>query len=978
MQDRVGSHEAALKSLNQLVVIRRTLAFENPAVTSLKSDLSRAHLELGRQHQRMGNLQAANLSFRRARELIELLPRETADEMLELAAVYGDLAAPVEGVVTLPDDDDQREQKQFASDALTWLQKAIDAGYRNADALRKNPSFLSLRERDEFQQLLTRLEQLGDAEQVAKLADDDQSATERLATRTQAVAVLRDLIDNDSDQKVRQQRTLAALLHSQGVIQMDLKQYDAAGKSLDEALEIRLRHQDEDDVQSVVDLVTTQYRKGLLLCGTNRVPEAHRLWQDTWKRLDELSAEHQSNEAVESALSEIRGSLARFYGELGLWNQAARSPLAQLARGSLDDSNWSVWMAAVLLPIKREQEYREIIQLADERLRERRRNGQELGAWEPGTVALQASLLSDSGLPSDYLVSLARESVAADPNAQFMKVGVVISLLRNGQHKEALDLAQENSWGRGNAPLERKYDWLVCAYVRVLALSASEQTGNAKRLLRSVEEVYRQHCRELIADIEKRHTDNNLAGINAQWLARIQQLRREAVAALNAQGSSHDNWQELVSARSYQLIGEEELADSALDRVVENDPDDVETWVQLARLKNSEAAWQAALEKFGPEPLLLIERGHWYAEAGLQDKADTDFKLAASAADDGRPAFAAAPCTPDEARAHQEQWADYLGVPVEFENSIGMKFRLIPPGDFQMGTRPAAREELKTFVQNHANGPDSIKAIWARDIDEEPFVRVFLTRPYYAGTFEVTVAEFRRFVEETGYQTDGERTGIGGFASREGWTRHSSHVWQTPGGDQWTARDQQPVVQITWNDAVAFCAWLSRKEGRLYSLPTEAQWEAACRAGSLSVYGTGDDPSVLDETAWNRETLDSKGLDLAQDVGGKAANAFGLHDTLGNANEWCLDAWNAGVIQETPLVNPYINKLGKYRVVRGGSWVRKHSHTHCSGRHPIHVDVYDCLDGFRVVLNIDPETVASSLQKENAALRDTESKQAIE
>jgi sulfatase modifying factor 1 len=366
---------------------------------------------------------------------------------------------------------------------------------------------------------------------------------------------------------------------------------------------------------------------------------------------------------------------------------------------------------------------------------------------------------------------------------------------------------------------------------------------------------------------------------------------------------------------------------------------------------SAEAEWQRVVELAGDDPMPWIRRGRWYAEHGRQEQADLDFSQAIAATSSGRPAMAATPFTPEEAVNHQQAWADYLHLPVQFENSIGMKFQLVPPGVFQMGTPPEDREKITSEVAS--NSPDAIKSKWVREVEEEGFARVFLSKPVYTGQFEVTVEQFRRFVSDTGYQTDGERLGVGGYASRDGWKRDPSHVWSSPCRG-WELLDQQPVVHMSWNDAVAFCDWLSKGEGRNYSLPTEAQWEFACRSGSGSLYAIGDDPSVLEAIAWNRDTLRTAGLQHTQVVGAKAANAFGLHDMLGNASEWCLDVDAPGT-REAVLIDPAYCGDNNFHIFRGGSWIRRHTHSRCSGRYGLHVDIFDALTGFRVWLKIDSD-----------------------
>ena len=168
-------------------------------------------------------------------------------------------------------------------------------------------------------------------------------------------------------------------------------------------------------------------------------------------------------------------------------------------------------------------------------------------------------------------------------------------------------------------------------------------------------------------------------------------------------------------------------------------------------------------------------------------------------------------------------------IPRRITNSIGMSLVLIPAGEFMMGSDDSDPDaEPGEFLDKAAGKKEKH--------------RVQITKSFYLGIHEVTRGQFRRFVHETGYQTEAERDGKGG----DGWNEHKKtfernpkYTWQNPGFVQ---TDEHPVVNVSWSDAQAFIAWLGRKEGKPYRLPTEAEWEYACRAGTTSRYSSGDDP----------------------------------------------------------------------------------------------------------------------------------------
>jgi formylglycine-generating enzyme required for sulfatase activity len=249
----------------------------------------------------------------------------------------------------------------------------------------------------------------------------------------------------------------------------------------------------------------------------------------------------------------------------------------------------------------------------------------------------------------------------------------------------------------------------------------------------------------------------------------------------------------------------------------------------------------------------------------------------------------------------------------EFTNSIGMKLTLITVGTFQMGS-PESDTEAET--------------------DEKPQHRVRITQPFYLGVTEVTRGQFRRFVDENGYQTEAEKDGKGGWGWNEDakkFEQNPRYTWQNPGFEQ---TDEHPVVNVSWNDAVAFTEWLSRKEGNTYRLPTEAEWEYACRAGTTTRYSCGDDPeglaavgNIADGTAkakyadWT--TIAARdGYIYTAPVGRFQPNEFGLYDMHGNVWEWCSDGYAADYYKQSPVDDPPGAAGAAPRVIRGGSWDR--------------------------------------------------------
>jgi formylglycine-generating enzyme len=271
---------------------------------------------------------------------------------------------------------------------------------------------------------------------------------------------------------------------------------------------------------------------------------------------------------------------------------------------------------------------------------------------------------------------------------------------------------------------------------------------------------------------------------------------------------------------------------------------------------------------------------------------------------------------------------DEGGASDEIINSLGVRLVGIRAGEFWMGNPESAESLARTFTQYE---PERIAAL----CDEEPRHTVRITRPFYFARHPLTIGQFRQFVELSGYCPESERDGLGGWgynpsiAYFEG--RKPEYSWRNPGFAQ---DDRHPVVNVTWNDAVAVCDWLSRSEQRKYRLPTEAEWEFACRAGTTTRYYAGDDPESLVTVAnlydaetralfpqWSKFAVSgSDGFAFTAPVGSYLPNDWGLYDMHGNVWEWCADWYAADYYRRSPVDAPPGPATGEVRVRRGGSW----------------------------------------------------------
>ncbi len=292
--------------------------------------------------------------------------------------------------------------------------------------------------------------------------------------------------------------------------------------------------------------------------------------------------------------------------------------------------------------------------------------------------------------------------------------------------------------------------------------------------------------------------------------------------------------------------------------------------------------------------------------------------------------------------------ADSTPAPLErMINRPGLSLRLIPAGEYLMGA-----DDVSPFGEVAAC--------------EHPAHVVRLTRSFWMSECEVTVGQFRGFVAATGYRTEAERSGQGvnGLDLATGEVaQRAGRIWSSPGFAQ---TDQHPVVGASWRDAQEFCAWLSQLEGETYRLPTEAEWEYACRARTKTAFASGDSfsphlgnvgdaalravfPAATDSASWSDQ------YPFTAPVGSFQPNRFGLYDMHGNVGEWCLDWFDAKYYASSPEVNPQgPGAATEWRVVRGGSWYNSPAHCRSACRHDGLPTAPSTTNGFRVVMEAIP------------------------
>ena len=310
---------------------------------------------------------------------------------------------------------------------------------------------------------------------------------------------------------------------------------------------------------------------------------------------------------------------------------------------------------------------------------------------------------------------------------------------------------------------------------------------------------------------------------------------------------------------------------------------------------------------------------------------------------DSKPIPLMSPFDEKTAKASQKLWADYLRVQPEISNTLGMKFALIPPATFTMGSAPDEPGQRGADLG-----------------DDETQHKVILTKPFAMGVYPVTVGQFRKFIQATGYKPEEKKD-----YDPNAFTWNGSQVadtktstWNNPGFAQ---NDDHPVVCVDWYDAKAFCGWLNKTDGKSYRLPTEAEWEYSCRAGTATAYPWGDNPddgkgwaNCLDligkEQIAGRDVFNwSDGFVFTSPVGNFKANAFGLYDMIGNVLQWCHDSY--GDYPPRKVTDPQGPDTHAH-ILRGGSWYHSPQVCRSGQRFTRLFSSREGFTGFRIVLDL--------------------------
>jgi formylglycine-generating enzyme required for sulfatase activity len=375
-----------------------------------------------------------------------------------------------------------------------------------------------------------------------------------------------------------------------------------------------------------------------------------------------------------------------------------------------------------------------------------------------------------------------------------------------------------------------------------------------------------------------------------------------------------------------------------------------------AALRLADGWWNAGLSMSGKQrDRILLHAGYWYNQSF-----GSDIVPLVVAKINGRleqiekirrqyPAFslAIAPFDGKQAKQYQQRFAEHLGAAVVQTNSIGMKLALIPPGEFEMGSAPIEVESA--LAEGRQKNPTD-KRYFEHVPTEAPRHRVRINKAFYLGMYHVTQGEYKKVMGVNPSDFTEKQMDVSAFKpplSELDVKNRRADVKNVAGTDD----SRRPVETINWDDAVEFCRRLSampaeRDAGRVYRLPSEAEWEYACRAGTTTRWYCGDDEAALADVAWFNKNAGG----ITHAVGKTKPNAWGLYDMHGNVWQWCADWFTADYYKGSPLSDPTGPDVGFGRVQRGGHWGSHTSACRSAHRNSLAATVRSRATGFRVAV----------------------------
>ncbi len=615
----LGFKEDALKTQHRLVVIRRKLMFENQRISALRGRLAGALQALATYQQALALDDEASRTNRTLKDLLENLPRNTPDEIIELAIVYGALASLPDGAATVTNAESQADQEFYAQQSWETLQEAVAQGYRNLQVLKTQPAFHVLRQRSEFQKLVTALAQ---EEQTNAILAGDSNGTEAMLQELSAgEQVLRELIAESAD-SLKHQKTLINIKAATGALHIGLHNYEKANQGLVAALKLnqQILAQVPEDAELQLSLHEINSWQGELHWQKGELPKAHALWKPLLAKLEAVSERNKHDVDLLKRIANIERRVCLHYAEIGLWQLAAEYPRRNALFHRMTDLFWDARLAGLMLRIESIETYRKYASEYYAHLVSTPPSSDDY-RFLLGHVMQINGLVEQADVPIERLLDLAQRSRELEVGFEWRNFCCALIYYQNQQ----LELA----WEVLPPYVETHPMRLSVEFLRSMILHQQGRTAAAKELLRQTERTYREFFANPL-DSSGQKLDEEIWWETIHW-----NLLRDQAWQVVEGSVPPDPGDHLMHARAYQLLGETELAKRELDAAIQHADDDANIWAGAAELlanagdmKRSENAWKTALDGAGKDPQILIKHGEFFAKQDRWDRAQEAWRRA--------------------------------------------------------------------------------------------------------------------------------------------------------------------------------------------------------------------------------------------------------------------------------------------------------------------------------------------------------------
>ncbi len=595
----LGFKEEAVRYYQSVAETWDTLAINNPGITAYKTERYRALQQLANYQQRIELVEEATKTFRLARQSIENLPQENADDLYNVAKVFG--------VLSRSRGPDQETMSRRAVQALA---RVVELEFRNPESLEKEPSFSAILEREQFKRLLEALE-----------LEQQIGATEHTVNERGQVARIRAALERlQEDRLVRV--VVSRTLHKIGDFYLDVDDFEAAEEISRQIISLL------DDVQpqsmAAVELAKSWYQLGDVHFRARRFQEAMEAWDHGLAQFGEYeSLQEPFRTVVDTAIAVEELAVAESIARLGALDLALdhyRRSFKSVERGQkwFTDTRVHLRYAWLLAASGDTEGFQKQAKLMEEKF------GQDLAGLGLAHLIAAKGAVEDSSDEWPELLRRAQESVNTD-NSAWRKFALGLAYLRNNNSRAAADALEVLLDAHGT------HNWIPWGYYLAIAYHQNQDEANATRILEETEEHYQRRVNDALAFRDVAYHPHDWRG----EAAHLRLARAEAWKAVNGR-EPRDAWSHLLEARALEKIGRAAEANQHFAAALTEPQADIDVVLKRAQIYGSVGRHNDALADFAQavemepgSPELWIAKGNYLVERGEQAEADAAFAHAA-------------------------------------------------------------------------------------------------------------------------------------------------------------------------------------------------------------------------------------------------------------------------------------------------------------------------------------------------------------